>query len=86
MTKSRVQFNLSAEPDGYGFYYGQAQMGDDVCQVNVLPPADQWDGDIKLEGYEPDEKAWIIYADSEEIARVESREDIAMAVCQRLAP
>jgi len=79
-----VTLSLSAAPDGYGFFYGTAQLGDAFCSVNVLPPQGQWAGDIKLEGYMPDETNWIIFADGEEIARVRNRDDLAAAMLPHL--
>ena len=73
----KLTVNLSHDQDGYGFYYGHVKRGDDlVCNVNLLPPAPQWSGDIKMEGYEPHPTEWIVFADGEELARISERGDI----------
>jgi len=62
---------LNERPDGYGFLYGE--FIDDKGErhnVNVMPPRRAWDGDIQLEGYEPQENEWIIYVAGKEAARV----------------
>jgi len=78
--KQSYNFELSKQPDGYGFYYGHLtnEAGEHFI-VNVLPPAHLWSGDQRLPGYEPDEKAWILYADGEEVGRVETLEPVKIA-------
>jgi Flp pilus assembly pilin Flp len=71
------KLKLSAEPDGFGFFYGWVERDGEHVRVDVLPPQHLWRGDIKLEGHKPDPKAWVIYLDGEELARVERREDLA---------
>jgi hypothetical protein len=66
---------LSAELDGFGFFYGWAERDGERVRVNVLPPKHLWRGDIELETQKPDARAWILYLDGEEFARVERRED-----------
>ena len=80
----KVEVKLSARPDGYGFFYGEARLGDAFCRVNVLPPAPLWDGNMQLENHPPDPEQWIIYVDGEEIARVKRREDLGAAMLPRL--
>ena len=70
----RERLKLSAEPDGFGFF-GWAERNDERVRVDVLPPEHLSRGDIKLEGQKPDDKAWILYLDGQEFARVERRED-----------
>jgi hypothetical protein len=67
---------FSAEPDGFGFFYGWAERNGERVRVDVLPPDHLWRGDIKLEGQKPNSKAWALYLDGEEFARVERREDL----------
>jgi len=78
--KQGYNFELSQQPDGYGFYYGQLtnEAGEHFI-INVLPPAHLWSGDQMLPGYEPDDKTWILYADSEEVGRVETLEPVKIA-------
>jgi hypothetical protein len=45
-------------------------------RVDVLPPEHLWRGDIKLEGQMPDPKAWVLFLDGQEFARIERREDL----------
>ncbi|HRE22324.1 MAG TPA: hypothetical protein PKW21_15015 [Rhabdaerophilum sp.] len=80
----KVELRLSDRPDGFGFYYGRARLGDVFANVNVLPPAPLWDGDIQMSEYKPDPKCWIIFVDGEEVARVKRREDLAAAMLPRL--
>lgn len=80
-----VKLNLSDTQDGYGFFYGQALLGDFMCHVNILPPADLCRGFRLIDGYVPDEKAWIVYANGEEIARVSSLDQVEVSL-QTLLP
>jgi hypothetical protein len=52
---------LSAEPDGFGFFYGWVERNGERVRVDVLPPDHLWRGDIKLKGQKPDPKAWVLY-------------------------
>ena len=74
---------LSTEPDGFGFFYGWAQRDGERVRVDVLPPDHLWRGDIKLEGQMPDPKAWVLYLNGEEFARVERREDLPVVLVLR---
>jgi hypothetical protein len=47
------RLKLSAEPDGFGFFYGWAERNGERVRVDVLPPEHLWRGDIKLEGQNP---------------------------------
>ena len=77
------RLKLSAEPDGFGFFYGWAERTGERVRVDVLPPAHLWRGDIELEGQgKPDLKAWVIFVDGEELARVERREDVAAVLLE----
>ena len=77
---SKVALKLSSQPDGFGFFYGRASLGDAVVSVNILPPAPLWRGDMKLPDHPPDPTKWIIFADGDEIARVERRENLGDAL------
>src|SRR5450631_3366960 len=72
---SKFEMKLSSRQDGFGFYYGEARRGDRKMRVDVLPPAALWHGDMKT--VEPDPRAWIVFFDGEEVARVEREADIA---------
>ena len=74
------RLQLSAEPDGFGFYYGWVERGGERVRVDVLPPDHLWRGDIKLERQKPDAKAWILYLNGQEFARIERREDLPAAL------
>lgn len=76
--KIKVQFN--ALPDGYGFLYGTATNGDETIHVNVIPPKAEWDGDMVLQGYEPEDGKYQVLVEGEVVAKVERREDIGQAV------
>jgi hypothetical protein len=71
---------LSAEPDGFGFFYGWAYRNGTPVHVDVLPPRDLWCGQSSMSEQKPDPKAWIVYMNGEEFARVERREDIARVI------
>jgi hypothetical protein len=75
-----IEIQLSGEPDGLGFYYGQARKGDAVVQVNVLPPAHLWAGDMMLPNTKPDPTYWQVFADGELIARIARQEDVGAAL------
>jgi len=51
---------LSAEPDGFGIYYGWAERNGERVRVDVLPPKRLWRGDVELDGQKPDGNAWIV--------------------------
>lgn len=56
------KLRLSAEPDGFGFYYGSVWRGDEHLRVDVLPPECAWPrGAVKLDDHKPDAKAWIVF-------------------------
>ena len=78
------EWKLSDRQDGYGFYYGEARRGDRKVNVNVLPPAALWAGDSMMDQYKPDPKAWVIYFDGEEVARVENQGDLPQIAQQAL--
>lgn len=80
----KVELKLSNRPDGYGFFYGTASLGNELVNVSVMPPKDQWNGDMELEGYTPDPEQWILYADGNEIARVEAKTEIEEVLLPRL--
>src|SRR5262245_4625507 len=61
----QVDVRLSDSPDGFGFYYGTARMGDAVVQVNIVPPEHLWAGDMRLELSQPDATHWQVFADGE---------------------
>ena len=76
MANDRVKLDLNPVPDAYGFIYGQAHRDTDYHNVNVLPPKHRWQGQFKLDGYEPHETDWILYVDGEEVARVQERASV----------
>jgi hypothetical protein len=70
---------LSHELRG-GFYYGWVDRNGELVRVEVLPPVHMWRGDVHLERWKPDAKAWIVYLHGREFARVERYEDITKAL------
>jgi hypothetical protein len=74
------RLKLSAEPDGFGFYYGSVWCNGEHVRIDLLPPAHLWRGDVELEGQKPDPKAWVLHLNGEEFARVERREDLQVAL------
>ena len=81
-----MTLKLNERPDGYGFLYGTLHDGELSHNINVLPPAAHWAGDVVLEGYEPHATDWIVYVDGEEYARVRRREDLNSISARLLAP
>lgn len=80
----QVLLKLNPAPDTYGFLYGQARRGDELFNINVLPPRSQWRGHVKLTGFTPDEHDWIIYLDGEEVARAPRAAAVQGALKQAL--
>ena len=80
-----IEIELSDRPDGLGFYYGTARVGDAIVRVNVLPPEFLWRGDIRLDDVRPDPTHWRVFADGELIARIARQEDVAAALVPLLA-
>jgi hypothetical protein len=72
----KVTLRLSTEPDGFGFYYGWAEKSGDQVRVDVMPPEHLWRGDIRMTDHRPDPKAWTVYADGEELARIGTLEEL----------
>jgi hypothetical protein len=72
---------LKSEPDGFGFYYGTAELPDgDVVVVNVLPPKSEWRGQLYLQDVKPHETDWVLFVDGQEVARARVREDLLAAL------
>jgi len=76
------QLDLNPAPDGYGFIYGTYVDGDDFYRINIMPPAHQWAGDIKLDGYEPHDTDYVLYVDGEEVGRVRQIDQLTADVVQ----
>ena len=77
MARPGIDLQLKPEPDGYGFIYGELRCGNSYHTVNIMPPASEWRGDIKLDHAPPHETDWVLYFDGEEVAPVRKRDDIA---------
>ena len=85
MMTQKVKLRLSNMPDSYGFFYGTVEnLQGSVRQVNVLPPAHQWAGQTRLDGYEPDPCYWSIYLDGELFAKAKRVEQIETVIAQTL--
>jgi hypothetical protein len=70
------RLTLNPRPDGYGFLYTSAWVNGEHVRIDILPPAHLWQGDVMLDNCKPDPKAWIVYMNGEQFARVERREDL----------
>jgi hypothetical protein len=46
------RLKLSAEPDGFGFFYGWVERNGERVRVDVLPPEHLWRGDNELKARE----------------------------------
>ena len=79
-----MTLTLNQHPDSYGFRYGdfRSPTGEHV-RVDVMPPVAHWAGDMQLEGYEPHESDWVLYADGEETGRVREVAEIENALLAR---
>jgi hypothetical protein len=72
-----MTLDINAVPDTYGFRYGSFTGSDGrTVSVSILPPKAHWSGDKVLSGYEPHSTDWIVYANGQEIFRVEQLEDV----------
>ena len=78
MADDTVKLDLNPVPDAWGFIYGQAHRDTEYHNVNVMPPKRHWQGQFKLEGYEPHDSDWILYVDGEEVARVKERDSVEL--------
>ena len=75
MGSKKGSVKLSETVDEFGFYNGHIIDWDGkYFRLNILPPLNEWKGETELTGYKPDTKAWIIYIDNMEYARVEHLE------------
>ncbi len=81
---SQILLDLNPVPDAYGFIYGQARLGDQLFDVNVLPPKSEWRGQFKLDGYVSAEHDWIVYVDGEEVARAPTAAAVQDALSKAL--
>ncbi len=82
----KIKLRLSNAPDSYGFFYGTVEdLQGSIRQVNVLPPADQWTGQIRLDNYQPDPCQWSIYIDGELFAKAKKVEQIEMVIADTLS-
>ena len=79
--RSRVEINLKAMPDGFGFIYGEGvDARGETRRINIMPPLPYWRGDIKLDTNEPHASDWVLYVDGDEVARALSRAELEMAL------
>lgn len=78
-------FRLSRMPDGLGYLYGD-YVADDGSRVrlDILPPLTEPRPIGVMKNDAADPTHWIIYANGEEIARVEKSDDLERIVTQRL--
>jgi hypothetical protein len=68
---ARLRIDLSDRTDAFGFRYGWVHVGRDrTHRLDVLPPADLFDGDDVLEV--PDPRLWLVFVDGEERAGMAS--------------
>lgn len=77
----KVELKLSDRPDGYGFFYGTASLGDEFVNVSVMPPKDQWNGDIELDGYKPYPKQWILMRMVMNLLALRQRPNLKTSYC-----
>lgn len=77
---------LKPEQDGMGFFYGEYQTDDgSIVRVDVLPPATYPKPRFMYAApVSQHPTQWIVYANGEEIAHVERREDVDDLDIQKL--
>jgi hypothetical protein len=76
-----MEVRLNQMPDGFGFIYGTGvDARGEHCHINIMPPLPYWRGDIKLDEKGPHPSEWVLYVDSDEIARALSRTEIDAAL------
>jgi len=63
---------LNEAPDGYGYFYGTLQRGEEIERLNIMPPLPYWSGDDKQGKYAPHATQWVVYLNGEEVARATS--------------
>jgi hypothetical protein len=80
-----VEIRLSEQTDGFGFFYGEARLGERIVSVNILPPEPLWTGCAMLDEHRPDPTHWQVFADGELIARIERQQDVGPALVPLLA-
>ena len=78
--------HLKTRPDGYGYIYGVWQDGEHSIRVDIMPPRALWDGDMMLPDRPPHETDWVVYADGEEIARVQAENVMGLEDALRALP
>lgn len=44
-----------------------------------MPPKDEWAGNLKLPGYEPDDQEYVLYIDGEEVGRMQRLDPVEVA-------
>ncbi|MEL6238821.1 MAG: hypothetical protein AAFQ90_09555 [Pseudomonadota bacterium] len=74
--------DLSERADGFGFYYGSGTgASGHRYSVNLLPPEEIWEGDIK-----PKEicDLWVALIDGQTIAKTETVEEADQALRAKL--
>lgn len=83
--RSAIDLKISTVPDAYGFLYGTARAGAGVWNVNLLPPLPLWRGSTMIDAYAPDDSAWRVFLDGDEIARTSDRAEAEAAVLHWLS-
>ena len=75
--RGRVEINLKAMPDGFGFIYGEGvDARGESRRINIMPPLSHWRGDIKMDTNGPNTTDWVLYVDGDEVARALSRGEL----------
>jgi hypothetical protein len=78
-------FRISRMPDGLGYLYGDYVADDGTSvRVDILMPQSEPRPPGTLKNDSADPTKWILYADGEEIGRVDKLSDAKPIVAQRL--
>lgn len=77
-------FRLNPEPDGFGFLYGNVDLGgDNIGRVDIMPPVRAWRGSTKLSEL-PHPTDWVVHIDGEVIGHADSQ-SAALSLVEKFA-
>jgi hypothetical protein len=83
-TQSPVTIELSDRVDGSGMHYGWAHWGDASVRLDVMPPRPLFRPDFRMDEYQPDDTRYVIFADGEEVGRIEAKRETLIPALTRL--
>jgi hypothetical protein len=75
-----IRLEIKPEPDGFGYYYGEAIHNGEVHAINLMPPKAQWRGQLAVKDHGPHPTDWVGYVAGEEVARGATRLELEMKI------